>query len=199
MIIRFKGNLSQSIIDMILRDHRKSQRMIFLLASIVAIPISFLCASMLSYDWYWGLIFSGCIALVFLVANEISLKKDYPAHLIPIEVEIFVDEDSIYVENEKGNTAKELSSVKEVKDYGDWYFISFGRNLLISGYICQKGLLKILNEYLPEKSREYNVKLNKNGAVSLIQIHRIERQNYNSNYINGRRFTYRRTVDILVV
>ena len=74
-------------------------------------------------------------------ANEISLKKDYPAHLIPVEVEISVDEDSIYVENEKGNTAKDLSSVKEVKDYGDWYFISFGRKLLIIGYVCQKDLL----------------------------------------------------------
>jgi hypothetical protein len=141
MILRFKGNLSQGIIDMILKDHVKAQRLIILFGIVLGIPFCFLCVSMVGLPWQIGLIMSIWIVLFLTIANEISLKKDYPAHLIPVEVEISVDEDSIYVENEKGNTAKDLSSVKEVKDYGDWYFISFGRKLLITGYVCQKDLL----------------------------------------------------------
>lgn len=141
MIIKFSGKISNILLDKIIKENKKLQRICFFFAVIFIWPISIIASSTVNRGISFWLPFSAIMSCVLIIACEIAVRKDYPAYLIPVSIEISPDEDMISSENEKGFVVKDFSLVKKVIDYGEWYLISYGGKSIFKGIICQKNLI----------------------------------------------------------
>jgi len=141
MIIKFSGKLSNSLLDKIIKENRKFIRICCLFGAIFSWPICIITSNMVDAGMAFWLPFSAIMSCALVIGCEFAVRKDYPAHLIPVSIKISPAEDLISSENEQSFMVKRFSLVNRVIDYGDWYLISYGSKSILKGFICQKDLI----------------------------------------------------------
>lgn len=137
-MIDFKGELTCKGRKYVLRKRSNMLMLVWTVVAIIILPFAFYVAKILGMLFFWFYILM-CVAVLIifaLPAGKIDQKSFMP-------VRIFFDlRDEIVVKkSETTESFHEISSIKAVYDYGDWYYLKFYASDRDLYFVCQKDLL----------------------------------------------------------
>ena len=136
-MIEFKGELTGACKKFLLREQSKGQT----IASLIAVGLFSVPTAWISIRW------NPLVALFFIPYAMLILFSILPpgksAQKIFMPKRVFIDleEQTIVHECEKMERFHMLDSVKQVIDYGDWYYFKFNYEDRDPYFVCQKSLL----------------------------------------------------------
>ena len=137
-MIRFLGDLTGESKKYLLKRHCMFQLFVWLIAtSIIGVPIVALALS-------WKIIVLWCYiayVVIFMVVCLLPPSKQARSEFMPKEIFIDFKEEMIVQKSEKKERFHELSSIKCIYDYGEWYYITFCFGNKDQYFLCQKSLL----------------------------------------------------------
>ena len=136
-MIEFKGEITGRCKKFLMAKQIKIQ------TTATSITIALFLIPLILVAYYWNV-----IALIFLIPLALLLVfslmppgKNAQKLFIPKRVYIDTTEETIVNECEKMERFRMLNSVKEILDYGEWYYFIFNYEDRDPYFICQKDLL----------------------------------------------------------
>lgn len=134
-MIIFNGEISNKSKNYLLRCNKIGGFISGLVpAIIILVPIIILT---IVSNWAYAIAIPFIIAFPFITSIPCSKKNRY--QIYPEEIKIF--DEQIFCTNSKYNLMRELSQVRIIKDYGEWYHIQFDFPHRDIHFICQKNLI----------------------------------------------------------
>ena len=153
-MIEFRGDLSNNSKKYLIKKESKSCLVVILGSLIACIP--FICLTILK-DWIFVV---GIIPLVFLAISSLFPLNKKAVELI-LPTKIVIVNDLITCKGNNFSISNNISFVKKVLDYGEWYHIIFKFPHKSFRYLCQKDLL--INGSLEEFEKIFEDKIKKVG------------------------------------
>ena len=137
-MIRFLGELEGESRRFLLRRQSLLQMFIWGVSTvIVGVPI-------VAFALSWKMLILWCYVayvVIFMFICLLPPTKQAQKTFMPKEVFIDLTDEMIVQKSEKNERFRELSSIKSVLDYGDWYYFKFYFGNKDQYFICQKSLL----------------------------------------------------------
>lgn len=136
-MIEFNGKITEKTKKFFYKATIRMVQYSFYISFIISdISVSVAAISMLDYPiGILALIFGGGLAILWIPPYLLRLSKG----IVPSKITI--TEYYIISTNWFRTKRVELSNVKKVKDYGDFYFIEFPKFIYSTAFVCQKSLM----------------------------------------------------------
>lgn len=135
-MLEFNGYLTGASEKYFFKKSFRYEQNIIIFGLIMALPMVIM---LTMYFMELSIIFGYCLVFAFcMIMVRIKTPKGRKA-ITPKR--IYIEDDTIVCIADKYSESKLVETVKSVKDYGEFYDISFPFGNLSSKYICQKSLL----------------------------------------------------------
>lgn len=136
-MVKFEGTLTGEAKKFYIKKYFKWFTIFFLYGMIGSLPIAFF----ISYPFFeYELIKSIYPAMILLyiimcIFGPRLLKKE-------LNKKIYIDNDTANCDyKNKEIIKKSVNDIKEIRDYGSFYYISFNTKKILFEYVCQKDLI----------------------------------------------------------
>ena len=137
MMIEFKGELTGACKKFLLRWQSRNQTIVTLIVvALFSIPTVFLAVS-----WNPAISIFFIPYAMLILFSLLPPGKSAQKIFMPKRVFIDLEEGTIVHECEKTERFHMLTSVKQVIDYGEWYYFKFNYEDRDPYFVCQKSLL----------------------------------------------------------